>query len=447
MGKQRGDRVAAGTVNSTGSFVVKVDRTGRDTTLSRIIDLVEEAQMSKAPVQRMVDRIVPLFVTVTLFLGAVTFYIWMDEGLEKALMAATSVLIITCPCALGLATPTAIAVASGLGAGKGVLIKDGAALELLASARHFLFDKTGTLTEGMMTVVEIVTGDGCEDNELLRFAAAAERNSEHAIAKALLRAADEKGVDHLQPRVDDFDSVPGMGVEAVVDGRTVKVGSRRWVEDLQVEGISSFDGARDRMEEKGMTVVYVSVDSSVSGLIGVADRLRPEAPGVIAALRDRGVKSTLLSGDRSSVVTDAAARLGGMDVKAELLPGDKERQISIFQEKGERVVMVGDGVNDAPALVRADVGVAVGSGTDVSVESADIVLMRSGIDGVVTAFDLSRRTISTIRQNMGISFLYNAVMVPLAMSAMVTPVVAAVAMPISSLLVIGNAARIRRFFE
>lgn len=447
VGKGVGERVASGTINSAGALVIEVDRTGKDTTLSRIIGLVEDAQMSRAPIQRMADRIVPWFVGLTIILSLVTFNVWLGEGVDRALMAATSVLIITCPCALGLATPVAIAVASGLGARHGLLVKDGKALETLAGADHFVFDKTGTLTEGKMTVSETVTAPGMDEAGLLMLASSAERNSEHAIGRAVIRAAEDMGVDPLKGEVSNFGCRPGCGVRALVDGIEVAVGSRRWMGDLGIKMSGVLERDVERMEGEGKTVVYVAAGSRLSGVIGVADRMREEAAGVARYLQRSDVQTTLLSGDRALVAEAMAVKLGEMKVKAELLPEDKEKEVAAFQESGDTVAMVGDGINDAPALIRADVGIALGSGTDISIESADIVLMKSGLEGISTAFDLSRRTVRTIWQNIGISLIYNAVMVPLAMMAKVTPVVAALAMPISSLLVIGNAARISTFFR
>lgn len=447
VAKGVGERVSAGTINSEGILVVEVDRVGNDTVLARIISLVEDAQTSRAGIQRIADRIVPFFVGSTLLLGVATYLIWRGEGFDTALLAATSVLIITCPCALGLATPMAITVASGLAARHGLLVKNGRAMETLAGIDHFVFDKTGTLTEGRMAAEEIVPAPDVGRQELLGLAAAVERNSGHPIARAIVRAAEEKGIARIKVEVESFERKGGCGVRAKVGDVSVLLGSRRWLGENGVTPEGNVSEHSMRMEDAGMTVVYIAADFKCVGVIGLRDKIRGDAPSVASCLRESGVRTTLLSGDRKKIAAAAAQAIGIMNVKAELLPEEKEKEVALYQTLGDTVAVVGDGVNDAPALVRADVGIAVGSGTDVSIESADIVLMKEGIKGVMTAFDLSRRTVRAIRQNMGISLAYNALMVPLAMSGYITPVVAAIAMPVSSLLVIGNAARIRTFFR
>ncbi len=445
--KGRGDRVSAGTLNSEGALVVSVDKTGSDTALAKIIHLVEEAQMSKPPIQRMADRIVPWFVALTLLLAATTFLYWQGEGLDIALMAATSVLIITCPCALGLATPMAIAVASGLGARQGLMIKDGAALEALAKANHFVFDKTGTLTEGRMSVSQVIDLAGRGDDSLLRLAANLEGNSEHTIARAIVKAAEKASLPPLPEGVENFIARPGLGVRGEIEGHTVAAGSRRWLDELGIEIEETVQERAFALESQGMTCIYLADEGVPVAIIALSDTLRDDAAPLVKTLRECGMKQTLLSGDRREAALSAAKTLEGMTVEAELLPEEKEERIAVFQTSGDRVVMVGDGVNDAPALMRADVGIAVGSGTDVSIESADMVLMNERLDTVRLAYDLSLKTVSTIRQNIGISLFYNLVLVPLAMAGMVTPVVAAIAMPVSSILVIGNAARIRSLIK
>jgi Cu2+-exporting ATPase len=436
---------------------VRVEGLLRDTALGRIIELVEEAQASKAPIQCVADRVVPWFVAVTLGLAALTFAWWVGTDLELALMAATAVLIITCPCAFGLATPMAIAVASGLGAKHGILIKNGAVLEGLSGIDHFVFDKTGTLTEGRMTVTHLLGTDeawsadegrpvprGLAD--LLARLGAVERCSEHPVAGAVLGLCEAQGVDAGRHRVSDFEAEPGFGIRARVGGSVLVAGSPAWMRRQGVAAHPGFDGRARRLEEQGIGTLRCALDGRELLLVGLEDRLRPEAGALVEALEAEGLRITLLSGDRRGVAEQIAARLGGMAVIAEVLPRDKDRVIAELQRGGHRVAMVGDGVNDAPALVRADVGIALGSGTDVSISSADIVLMSSDLDKVRLAAALSRRTLRAIRQNIGISIAYNVVMVPLAMAALVTPLVAAVSMPLSSLAVIGNSARIRRLF-
>lgn len=455
VAKQQGDTVSTGTINGPG--VLRIEATGllKNTALGRIIQLVEDAQASKAPIQCMADRVVPWFVAVTLGLGALTFLWWVSTDFELALMAATAVLIITCPCAFGLATPMSIAVASGLGAKHGILVKNGAVLESLSTINHFVFDKTGTLTEGRMTVTLVSTGDEVWSGEgelpvamrdLMAGLGAVERYSEHPVATAILHLCEQEAVS-LSAKAGEFEVQPGFGILAVVNGRSIAAGNSEWMDRLGVARKVSFDSTARELETNGTGTLRVAVDGKEVALLGMEDRLRDDAPGLIQSLKEEGVRLTLLSGDRRQVAERIAERLGGMDVIAEVLPADKDRVIAELQKDGHQVAMVGDGINDAPALVRADVGIALGSGTDVSIASADIVLMSSELDKVRLAAGLSRRTLRTIRQNIGISITYNVIMVPLAMAAFVTPLVAAISMPVSSLAVIGNAARIRTLFS
>jgi Cu2+-exporting ATPase len=444
--KQAGDRVVAGTLNGSGALVVEVQATSQNSTLSRIIRLVEEAQSSKAPIQRLADTIVPWFVLATLACAAVAFFIWSGQ-FEVALMAATSVLIITCPCALGMATPMSIAVASGLGAKHGILVKNGAVLETLSKVTHFVFDKTGTLTEGKMRVERMIAAAGQDENTLLKQAAAVERYSEHNVAHAILREAEERQLVYRNLAVEGFHATPGAGVEARLEGRHVVLGTLEWLRRNQAALNDGLQAQAAGLESQAKTCAHLAVAGQHAAILVLADTLRGDAQGLVAALRAAGIRMTLLSGDRRQVAEAIAAQLGGMEVIAEVLPQDKDKVIRQLQQRGECVAMVGDGVNDAPALIRADVGIALGSGTDVSVESADIVLMKSELDKVRLAAALSRRTLRTIKQNIGLSLAYNSVMVPLAMLAQVTPLVAAITMPLSSLLVIGNAARIRNTFK
>jgi len=445
VGKRPGAAVSAGSINVTGTLTLRVGAILRNTTLGRIIRLVEEAQASKAAIQSLADRIVPWFVAITLGLACATFLIWIGSDFELALMAATAVLIITCPCAFGMSTPMAISVAASLGARHGILVKNGATLETLSDITDCVFDKTGTLTEGRMQVRGIEAAAGVAVGQMLAQVAALERLSEHSIGRAIRTEAEARHLD--VPAVKDFTNVPGCGVRGIVAGVTVLAGTEAW---LVQQGIRCDDPLlRDRQqawERQGLSCVRVAVAGREAGAIAVADQLRPDAAALVAALRAQGIHMTLLSGDRRRVAEAVAARLGGMDVIAEVLPQDKERVIGDLQRQGRRVAMVGDGINDAPALVRADVGIALGSGTDVSIESADIVLISDELDKVHLAIALSRRTLRTIRQNIAISITYNVIMVPLAMMALVTPLVAAISMPVSSLLVIANAARIRTLF-
>lgn len=444
--KKMGDAVCAGSMNLAGAMLVRATGTLGNSALGRIIRLVEQAQSAKAPVQRLADRIVPWFVGATIFLAGITFGWWLSAGFTVALMAATAVLVITCPCALGLATPMAMAVASGLGARHGILVKNGAVLETLSHVTHMVFDKTGTLTEGRMRVHKVLTVPDVQERDLLMKAAAVERMSEHHIGLAIVDEANLRGIDYARQRIDEFRYIAGHGVSAHVDGAIVLLGSSRWLESNGVILRPDFQVAAAGLQEQAVTCVHVAVNGRELGMIGVMDRLRGDAKDLIKNLRLDGIKLTMLSGDRRKVAEAVATQLGGMEVIAEVLPGGKDRVIMELQRQGEVVAMIGDGINDAAALARADVGIAIGSGADVSAASADLVLISDRLDRVRQAMQLARNTLRTVKQNIGISVVYNAIMVPLAMAALITPLVAAIAMPISSLLVVANAIRINNIF-
>lgn len=443
--KTRNDHIAAGTLNIDSALTIKVEGTLRNTSLGRIIQLVEDAQASKAPIQCTADRIVPWFVATTLVLASATFIYWFNTDVELALMAATSVLIITCPCAFGLATPMAIASASGLGAQHGILIKNGAVLETLSHINHFVFDKTGTLTQGQMQLQHIHTTANQSEDELLALVAAVETFSEHNIARAVIDAAKARDLSLPTPR--EIENRPGYGIKGKVGNDAIVIGTAAWLRQQQLTLDDVLETQSTVYETQGNTCIHIAVNNNEVGIIAIADSLRPDAQALIDSLRADHIELTLLSGDRQAVADTIANQLGGMHTIAEVLPQDKDRVIRELQNSGAKVAMVGDGVNDAPALIRADVGIALGSGTEVSGESADIVLMTNELDKVRLATQLSRRTLRTIRQNIAISFTYNMIMVPLAMAAVITPLVAAISMPVSSLLVIGNAARIRTLFK
>jgi len=445
VSKIRNDNVSAGTVNIDSPLTIEVKGILQNTSLGRIIHLVEDAQASKAPIQCIADRVVPWFVAVTLLLATITFFLWLNTSFELALMAATAVLIITCPCAFGLATPMAIASASGLGARYGILIKNGGILETLSEIDHFVFDKTGTLTEGQMQVLEIKTIDNVDANLLIAQIAAVERYSEHSIARAIVNKA--KSLDLKIPAAVQVTNTPGLGVIGKTGNASILVGNSKWLRQNNVKCANSLDQYRQQWEQQGTTCVHIALDGHEVALIAIADKLRPNAKELINTLHANGIRTTLLTGDRLPVATAIADKLGGMETIAEVLPQDKDHIIQQLQLGNKKVAMVGDGVNDAPALVRADVGIALGSGTDISGDSADIILMSNELNKILLATQLSQRTLRTIRQNIGISILYNIIMVPLAMSALITPLIAAISMPVSSLLVIGNAARIRTLFK
>lgn len=455
--KREGAVISAGTINGDGALNVEVTGLLKNTALGRIIQLVEEAQASKAPIQSMADRVVPWFVAATLGLATATFFWWVGSDVEKALLAATSVLIITCPCAFGLATPMSIAVASGLGARQGILVKNGEVLETLSNIDHMVFDKTGTLTEGRMRLATIDTTESSwsaidgplpgDLQELLTHLASLESLSEHPIGKAIVDEATTAGLIWQSLEVVNFKYRPGAGLSGSIKGRQWMVGNANWMEQCGVVRSPALASKEKGLDHQGVGVLRCAVDGEEVALLGVEDRLRQDAATVIDTLREEGMRLTLLSGDRQQTAEAIAQQLGGLEVIAEVLPEDKDRVIGELQADHHKVAMVGDGVNDAPALVRADVGIALGSGTDVSIASADIVLMSSELEKVHLATALSRRTLRTIRQNIGISLMYNVIMVPLAMMALITPLVAAVSMPISSLLVIANAARIQTLFS
>lgn len=443
--KEPGSQVVAGSINGEGAFKVRAQQVLRNTALARIVELMDEAQASKAPIQCIADRIVPWFVLITLTLAALTFGYWVRLDFEMALLTAAAVLVVTCPCAFGMATPMSIAVATGVGAARGVLIKQGAALERLSQVDHYVFDKTGTLTEGRLRVTMLRSFEAMSEAELLQLAASVEQHSEHGIAAAICHAARERGLSLSD--IGEFFSTPGRGVQARIEGRQIAVGTAAWLSD---RGLGLTDAQARVLSEQdalGVSCVLVAVDARIEGLIGLVDTLRDDAAATIAALKKAGIAVTVLSGDRQAVVEAVTAEFGDIDRRAQVLPGDKSAVIRQLQSQGRVVAMVGDGVNDSPALIQADVGIAMASGTDVSIESADVILSHGRLYQVVDARRLAARTLRTIRQNIVLSISYNVIMVPLAMIGLVSPLVAATTMPISSLLVIGNAARISRLFK
>ncbi|MBI3031021.1 MAG: heavy metal translocating P-type ATPase [Candidatus Rokubacteria bacterium] len=451
--KQPGSRVIGGTVNRTGSFAFRATRVGKETVLARIIRLVEEAQGSKAPIQRLADRVSAVFVPIVLVVSAVTFAVWWLWGPPPAFLFAltnfVAVLVIACPCAMGLATPTAIMVGTGKGAEHGVLIKSAAALELLHKARTVVLDKTGTLTIGRPVVTDVVPTAGMTADDLLALAAAAEQGSEHPLGEAIVARAKERGLG--LPAVSDFRAVPGHGIEARVGGQRLRLGNARLMADRGVR-LGVLEAAQRRLTEEGKTAMYVALDGTATGLIAVADVLKPEARQTVTALHEMGIEVAMLTGD-NRVTGEAIARQVGIDrVLAEVLPEDKAREIKRLQEEGRLVAMVGDGINDAPALAQADVGIAMGSGTDVAMEAADVTLMRGDLRGLVTALQLSRRTIRIIRENLGWAFGYNVILIPVAAGVLyplwgilLSPMLAGAAMAFSSVSVVTNSLRLKRF--
>ncbi len=445
--KHPNDKIFAGTINMENTLTVNVNATLNNTSLGKIINLVEEAQASKAPIQCIADKIVPWFVATTLFLASLTFLYWLTDGIELALLSATSVLIITCPCAFGLATPMSIAVASGLAARNGLLIKNGAVLEYLSQTNHFVFDKTGTLTQGKISINNIIHNADITQHDLINDIAHLENLSEHPIAQAITRYAKDQNININPHAVDNFINNPGMGIQGKFNNKHIIIGNTKLLEQNQIKLQQDYVNQSIQQEKSGTSCIHIAINKHHVGFISLVDPLRTDANHLISQLRKTGVKLTLLSGDKQAVAESIANELGGLQVIAEVLPDEKDNIIKKLQNKGDTVAMVGDGINDAAALIRADVGFAIGSGTDVSIDSADIVLLSNELDKINLALTLSKRTLKTIKQNISLSIIYNIIMVPLAMMAWVTPLFAAIAMPISSLAVIANATRIQSVFK
>jgi Cu2+-exporting ATPase len=450
VSKKPGDRLVGATINKNGTLRARTIAIGSDTALAQIVALVQEAQNSKAPGQRLADRAAFWLVLVALTAGLLTFLIWavlVGRSVEESLLFAIAVVVITCPDALGLATPTAIMVGSGLGAKRGVLFKNAIGIEQAARLDTVVFDKTGTLTRGEPEVVAVAVPDGTSEDELLALVAAAEGDSEHPLAEAIVKAARDRGLD--LPRADAFEAVPGHGALATVAGRRLAIGNARLMERERV----SLDGLQRRAQElagEGRTVVQVAVDDHVAGLIAIADAPRDTAADAVRALHDLDVRTVMLSGDSLPTAQRIAREVGIDDVIAEVLPADKAAKVAELQSTGRRVAMVGDGVNDAPALAQADVGIAIGTGTDVAVETADVVLMRSDPVDVATAITISRGTLRKMRQNLAWAVGYNSLAIPIAagvfepLGFILRPEVGAISMSGSSVIVALNAVALKR---
>jgi Cu2+-exporting ATPase len=443
--KQPGDQVIGATINKNGTLRVRATKVGADTALAQIVKLVQEAQNSKAPGQKLADRAAFWLVLVALVGGGLTLVAWLLAGrpFSDAILFAITVVVITCPDALGLATPTAIMVGTGLGAKRGILFKNAIALETSARIDTVVLDKTGTLTKGEPEVTDVVTADGVDQAELLRLAAAVERESEHPLAEAIVRRADQAGVG--QAAADGFQNVPGHGALATVEGRQVAVGNRRLLDREGVE-LGALGARREELAAGGRTAVLVAVDGRAVGLVGIADAARETSAAAVAALHQVGVQVVMLTGDNRATAERIAGQLGIDQVIAEVLPGDKATKVAELQQGGRRVAMVGDGVNDAPALAQADLGIAIGAGTDVAIETADVVLMRSDPLDVPTALQIGRGTLRKMRQNLGWAIGYNAIALPIAagvfepsLGLVLRPEIAALSMSGSSVIVAVNA--------
>ena len=443
-----GDAVTGATVNAGGRLVVQATRIGTDTQLAQMARLVEAAQSGKAPVQRLADRVSAVFVPVVIALAVGTLGFWLGAGAgaEAAFTAAVAVLIIACPCALGLATPTALLVGTGRGAQLGILIKGPEVLESTRRVDTIVLDKTGTITTGRMTLVEVIPGAGTDEVELLRLAGALEHASEHPVAAAIVDGARDRVGD--LPAVESFVSTQGLGVHAVVDGHAVAAGRASWLAQEWAQPLDAeLDRARRDAESAGRTVIAVGWDGVARGLLVVADTVKPTSAQAIAELRGLGLRPVLLTGDNAAAARAVAAEVGidPADVIAEVLPADKVRTVADFQHRGAIVAMVGDGVNDAAALAQADLGLAMGTGTDVAIEASDLTLVRGDLRAAVDAIRLSRRTLGTIKGNLFWAFAYNVAALPLAMAGLLNPLIAGAAMAFSSVFVVSNSLRLRRF--
>ncbi|MCG8555321.1 MAG: cadmium-translocating P-type ATPase [Proteobacteria bacterium] len=448
--KHAGDAVIGSTVNATGSFVMQADKVGAETLLSRIVAMVAEAQRSRAPIQKLADMVAGYFVPAVVGIAVLTFVVWSLVGPEPrmahALINAVAVLIIACPCALGLATPMSIMVATGKGATMGVLFRNAEAIEVLRQVDTLIVDKTGTLTEGKPKLVSVVAENGCDEITLLRLAASLERASEHPLAAAIVDEATARGVSPSS--ADDFESAAGQGVKGRVDDRQVDLGNRVLMDSLDI-GVVHLEPEAERLRADGQTVMFVAVDGKLAGLLGVADPIKDSTPEAIRALLKEGIRVVMLTGDSATTAKAVAKKLGIDEAVAEVLPAQKTDKVKALQAEGRVVAMAGDGINDAPALAQAQVGIAMGTGTDVAMESAGVTLVKGDLRGIARALSLSRQTMRNIKQNLFFAFVYNVAGVPIAAGALypafgllLSPMIAAAAMSLSSVSVIANALRL-----
>jgi P-type Cu+ transporter len=453
VGKSVGDKVIGGTLNQSGAFVMRADRIGRDTVLAQIVQMVAQAQRSRAPIQRLADKVSGWFVPLVLAVAALAFVAWAIWGPEPrlayGLLAAVSVLIIACPCALGLATPMSIMVGIGRGAQTGILVRNAEALERLEKVDALVVDKTGTLTVGKPTLVALKPASGISEETLLKLAASLERGSEHPLAAAIVRAAADRGL--ILGNVEGFESVAGKGVTGTIEGRKVALGNRALMQAIGSD-VDALEATANDLRVGGATAIFVAIDGKAAGVMAVADPIKATASDAIRALKEAGVRVVMLTGDNRATAEAVARKLGIAEVEAEVLPQDKGKTVERLRKEGRVVAMAGDGVNDAPALAAADVGIAMGTGTDVAIESAGITLLGGDLQGIAAARRLSQATMRNIRQNLLFAFIYNAAGVPIAAGVLypafgltLSPVVAAAAMALSSVSVVANALRLRSF--
>ncbi|MGC9505153.1 heavy metal translocating P-type ATPase [Baaleninema sp.] len=451
--KQKGDEVIGSTINKSGSFQFRAARVGKDTVLSQIVQLVREAQGSKAPIQKIADRVTGWFVPVVIAIAIVTFVAWFNitGNLTLSTVTMVSVLIIACPCALGLATPTSIMVGTGLGAERGVLIKGADSLEIAHKINAIVLDKTGTLTEGKPSVTDYVTVSGIDNElELLHLAASVERYSEHPLAEAIVDYAKSQEVQTPLLDAEEFEAKEGMGVEAIVDGKRIQIGTTRWMSELNID-VSALQDKQETWESQAKTTAWIAVDGKLEGLLGIADTLKPSSADVVKTLHRMGLEVAMLTGDNRQTAEAIAAQVGIDRIFAEVRPDQKSDRVAELQSEGKTVAMVGDGINDAPALAQADVGIAIGTGTDVAMSASDITLISGDLEGIVTAIQLSRATMRNIRQNLFFAYIYNSLGIPIAAGVLypflgwlLNPAIAGAAMAFSSVSVVTNALRLRR---
>jgi Cu+-exporting ATPase len=450
--KKAGDRVIGATVNGTGSLVMKAERVGSETLLAQIVQMVAEAQRSRAPIQKLVDVVSGYFVPAVILIAIVTFLVWATVGpqprMAYAIINAVAVLIIACPCALGLATPMSIMVATGKGAQAGVLFKNAEAIEVLREIDTLVVDKTGTLTEGKPKLITVMPVNEISEKELLRLAASLERGSEHPLAAAIVAGAQQREVELT--KLEAFESITGKGVRGRIDGRSVGLGNRAFLEELGIEA-GSLASPAEKFRAEGQTVVFVTLEARVAGLLGIADPIKETTPEAIKRLHEYRIKIVILTGDSKTTAEAVASKLNLDEVVAEVLPHEKAEIVKRFQNEGRKVAMAGDGINDAPALAQAEVGIAMGSGADIAMQSAGVTLVNGDLRGIVRAIRLSRATMRNIKQNLFFAFVYNSIGVPIAAGALypffgilLSPMIAAAAMSFSSVSVIGNALRLRR---